>query len=31
MVNTLVYSVFGQGGGNNRKNDPAIIAYRNRP
>jgi uracil-DNA glycosylase len=30
MVNTFVYSVFGQGGGNNHKNDPAIIAYRNR-
>ena len=30
MVNTFVYSVFGQGGGNKHKNDPAIIAYRNR-
>ena len=30
MVNTFVYSVFGQGGGNRHKNDPAIIAYRNR-
>jgi hypothetical protein len=29
-VNTFVYSVFGQGGGNKHKNDPAIIAYRNR-
>lgn len=30
MVNTFVYSVFGQGGGNKHKNDPAIVAYRNR-
>jgi hypothetical protein len=30
MVNTFVYSVFGQGGGTKHKNDPAIIAYRNR-
>jgi hypothetical protein len=30
MVNTFVYSVFGQGGGSRHKNDPAIIAYRNR-
>jgi uracil-DNA glycosylase len=30
MINTFVYSVFGQGGGNKHKNDPAIIAYRNR-
>lgn len=30
MVNTFVFSVFGQGGGNKHKNDPAIIAYRNR-
>jgi hypothetical protein len=30
MVNTFMYSVFGQGGGNKHKNDPAIIAYRNR-
>jgi len=30
MVNTFVVSVFGQGGGNKHKNDPAIIAYRNR-
>jgi hypothetical protein len=30
MVNTFVYSVFGQGGGNRHKNNPAIIEYRNR-
>jgi hypothetical protein len=30
MINTFVYSVFGQGGGNRHKNNPAIIAYRNR-
>jgi len=30
MVNTFVYSVYGQGGGNKHKNDAAIIAYRNR-
>jgi hypothetical protein len=30
MVNTFVYSVYGQGGGTKHKNDPAIIAYRNR-
>jgi len=30
MLNTFVYSVFGQGGGNKHKHDPAIIAYRNR-
>jgi uracil-DNA glycosylase len=29
MVNTFVYSVYGQGGGNRHKNDPAIVAYRN--
>jgi hypothetical protein len=29
-VNTFVYSVYGQGGGTKHKNDPAIIAYRNR-
>jgi hypothetical protein len=29
MINTFVYSVFGQGGGNKHRNDPAIIAYRN--
>ena len=30
MVNTFVYSVFGQGGGNRHKNNAAITAYRNR-
>ena len=30
MVNTFVYSVFGQGGGNRHKNNPAITGYRNR-
>jgi len=30
MINTFVYSVFGQGGGNKHKNDAAIIKYRNR-
>jgi hypothetical protein len=30
MINTFVYSVYGQGGGNKHKNDPAIVAYRNR-
>ncbi len=30
MVNTFAYSVFGQGGGTKHKNDPAIVAYRNR-
>jgi hypothetical protein len=30
MVNTYVYSVFGQGGGNKHKNNAAITAYRNR-
>jgi uracil DNA glycosylase superfamily protein len=30
MVNTFVYSVFGQGGGNKHKNDPAIRTYRHR-
>jgi uracil-DNA glycosylase len=30
MVNTYVYSVFGQGGGSKHKNDPTIAAYRNR-
>ena len=29
MVNTFLYSVFGQGGGERHKNDPAIAAYRN--
>jgi uracil-DNA glycosylase len=30
IVNTFLYSVYGQGGGNKHKNDPAIAAYRNR-
>ena len=30
MVNAFVYSVFGQGGGERHKKDPAIAAYRNR-
>jgi hypothetical protein len=30
MVNTFIYSVFGQGGGNRHKNNAAIAAYRNR-
>src|ERR1700745_505511 len=30
MVNTFLYSVYGQGGGNKHQNDPAIIQYRNR-
>jgi uracil-DNA glycosylase len=30
MVNTYVYSVFGQGGGNRHKKNAAIAAYRNR-
>jgi hypothetical protein len=30
MINTFVYSVFGQGGGTKHMNDPAIAAYRNR-
>ena len=30
MVNTYVYSVYGQGAGNRHKHDPAIAAYRNR-
>jgi uracil-DNA glycosylase len=30
MVNAYVYSVFGQGGGNKHKKNPAIVAYRNR-
>ncbi len=30
MVNTYVYSVYGQGGGTRHRNDAAIIAYRNR-
>jgi hypothetical protein len=30
MVNTYVYSVFGQGRGNKHRNNPKIAAYRNR-
>src|SRR4030095_4696772 len=30
MVNVFLYSVFGQGGGNRHRNDPPLIAYRNR-
>lgn len=30
MLNTYVYSVFGQGGGNKHKKNAAIAAYRNR-
>ena len=30
MINTFVYSVFGQGGGNRHRHDPAIAAYRHR-
>ena len=30
MINTFLFSVYGQGGGNRHKNDPAIAAYRNR-
>ncbi|HWO17636.1 MAG TPA: uracil-DNA glycosylase family protein [Kofleriaceae bacterium] len=30
MINTFLYSVYGQGGGMKHKNDPAIIEYRNR-
>jgi hypothetical protein len=30
MVNTFIYSVYGQGGGNRHKNNAAIAAYRNR-
>lgn len=30
MVNTYVYSVFGQGRGNKHRNNPRIAAYRNR-
>jgi len=29
MVNTFLYSVYGQGGGNQHAHDPAIAAYRN--
>jgi uracil-DNA glycosylase len=30
MVNTFLYSVYGQGGGQRHADDPAIAAYRNR-
>jgi uracil-DNA glycosylase len=30
LVNTFLYSVFGQGGGERHKNDPGILAYRNK-
>jgi len=30
MVNTFLYSVYGQGGGTKHQNDPAILQYRNR-
>jgi hypothetical protein len=30
MINTYVYSVFGQGGGNKHKKNATIAAYRNR-
>jgi hypothetical protein len=30
MINVFVYSVFGQGGGNRHKKNPAIASYRNR-
>jgi len=30
MINTFLYSVFGQGGGNKHKDDAQIAAYRNR-
>src|SRR5690349_9272843 len=30
LVNTFLYSVFGQGGGEKHIDDPAIAAYRNR-
>ena len=30
MINTFLYSVYGQSGGNKHKNDAAIIEYRNR-
>ena len=29
MINTFLYSVYGQQGGEQHKDDPAIIAYRN--
>ena len=30
LVNTFLYSVYGQGGGSRHVDDPGIIAYRNR-
>src|SRR5437879_7152504 len=30
MINTFLYSVYGQGGGERHRADPAIAAYRNR-
>ena len=30
MVNTFLYSVYGQGGGNRHRSDPSIASYRNR-
>jgi uracil-DNA glycosylase len=30
ILNTFLYSVYGQGGGERHRNDPAIAAYRNR-
>jgi hypothetical protein len=30
MVNAFLFSVYGQGGGNRHRDDPAIIAYRSR-
>src|SRR5437016_900326 len=29
LLNTFLYSVYGQGGGERHKNDPGILAYRN--
>jgi hypothetical protein len=30
LINTFLYSVYGQGGGNRHRNDPTIADYRNR-
>ncbi|MFK4653048.1 hypothetical protein ABIF97_002982 [Bradyrhizobium japonicum] len=30
MVNTFLYSVYGQSGGNKHKNEPGIVEYRNK-
>lgn len=30
MVNTFLYSVYGQSGGNQHKNEPGIVDYRNK-